>query len=116
MRDICRWHVEEFAYLLGKLNSIREGDGTLLDHTCLLYVHEHAEADDHKNRGLAVVVAGQTSAGFTVTAPDNALFDGTRAVTLTATAPGLIAATTNASVTDNDPRVGGVGSLAKHSS
>jgi hypothetical protein len=58
MRDICRWHVEEFTYLLGKLTSIREGDGTLLDHTCLLYVHEHAEADDHKNRGLAVVVAG----------------------------------------------------------
>ena len=35
MRDICRWHVEEFAYLLGKLKSIPEGDGTLLDHTCV---------------------------------------------------------------------------------
>ena len=27
MRDICRWHVEEFAYFLAKLKSIPEGDG-----------------------------------------------------------------------------------------
>ena len=58
MRDICRWHVEEFAYLLAKLKSIPEGDGTLLDHTCLLYVHEHAEANPHKNNGLPAIVAG----------------------------------------------------------
>jgi hypothetical protein len=58
MRDICRWHVEEFAYLLGKLRSIREGERTLLDSTCLLFVHEHAEANDHKNNGLSMIVAG----------------------------------------------------------
>ena len=58
MRDICRWHVEEFAYLIGKLKSIPEGDGTLLDHTCALFIHEHAEANSHKNSGLAMVVAG----------------------------------------------------------
>jgi hypothetical protein len=58
MRDICRWHVEEFAYLLGKLRSIPEGDGTLLDRTALLFVHEHAEANDHKNNGLSVILAG----------------------------------------------------------
>ncbi|HLJ15530.1 MAG TPA: DUF1552 domain-containing protein [Bryobacteraceae bacterium] len=60
MRDICRWHVEEFAYLLAKLKSIPEGDGTLLDHCCLLYVHEHAEANPHKNNGLVAIVAGHT--------------------------------------------------------
>jgi hypothetical protein len=58
LRDICRWHVEEFAYLLAKLKSTPEGDGTLLDRTCLLYVHEHAEANPHKNSGLAMIVAG----------------------------------------------------------
>ena len=52
LRDICRWHVEEFAYLLAKLKSIPEGDGTLLDHTLLVYVHEHAEANSHKTSGL----------------------------------------------------------------
>ncbi len=58
MRDICKWHVEEFAYLLGRLRSIREGEKTLLDRTCLVFVHEHAEANDHKNSGLSVIVAG----------------------------------------------------------
>lgn len=65
LRDICRWHVQEFAYLIGKLKSISEGDGTLLDHCCLLYMHEHAEANPHKNNGLAVIVAGH--AGKVVT-------------------------------------------------
>jgi hypothetical protein len=58
MRDICRWHVEEFAYFLAKLKSIPEGEGTLLDHTCALFVHEHAECNSHKNAGLAMIAAG----------------------------------------------------------
>jgi hypothetical protein len=58
LRDICRWHVEEFAYLVAKLESVPEGDGTLFDHTSLIYVHEHAEANPHKNSGLAMLVAG----------------------------------------------------------
>src|SRR4029450_2440236 len=58
LRDINRWHVEEFAYLVGKLKSTPEGDGNLLGPTCLVMVHEHAEANAHKNSGLAVVVAG----------------------------------------------------------
>jgi len=58
MRDICRWHIEEFAYFLAKLKATPEGDGTLLDHTCALFVHEHAEANQHKNSGLAMIAAG----------------------------------------------------------
>ena len=58
LRDICKWHVEEFAYLVAKLKSMPEGDGTLFDHCCLAYVHEHAEANPHKNSGLAMIVAG----------------------------------------------------------
>ena len=40
------------------MKSIPEGDGTLLDNCCLVYAHEHAEANDHKNSGHAVIVAG----------------------------------------------------------
>lgn len=58
LRDICRWHVEEFAYLLAKLKATPEGDGNLLDNTLLLFVHEHAEANAHKNNGLAMIAAG----------------------------------------------------------
>jgi hypothetical protein len=58
LRDICRWHCEEFAYLVAKLESVSEGDGNLFDHTSLIYAHEHAEAGTHKNSGLAMIVAG----------------------------------------------------------
>jgi hypothetical protein len=58
MRDIARGHVEEFAYLLAKLKSMPEGDGTVLDHCCLLYIHEHAEANEHKNNGMIAILAG----------------------------------------------------------
>ncbi len=58
LRDICRWHVEEFAYLVGKLKSIPEGAGNVLDNTVLTFVHEHAEAGPHKNNGMIALVAG----------------------------------------------------------
>ena len=58
LRDICKWHAEEFAYFLAKLKSIPEGKGTLLDHCCLLYLHEHAEANIHKNNGMVAIAAG----------------------------------------------------------
>ena len=58
LRDICRWHVEEFAYLMAKLKAVPEGDGTLLDHCCLLFLHEHAEANIHKNNGMVAITAG----------------------------------------------------------
>jgi hypothetical protein len=58
LRDICRWHVEEFAYLVNKLKSIPEGDRTLLDNTVVMYVHEHAEAGPHKTSGMIALVAG----------------------------------------------------------
>jgi hypothetical protein len=58
LRDICRWHVQEFAYLLNRLKSIPEGSGTLLDHTCLVFVHEHAEANSHKTSGMSAILAG----------------------------------------------------------
>lgn len=58
LRDICKWHVEEFAYLVSRLKATPEGDGTVFDNTLLAYVHEHAEANPHKNSGLAMIVAG----------------------------------------------------------
>ena len=60
LRDICRWHVEEFAYLVGKLKSIPEGAGTVLDNTMLVFVHEHAEANLHKASGMIAILAGAT--------------------------------------------------------
>src|SRR5207237_8735195 len=62
LRDICRWHVEEFAYLVGRLKATPEGDGNLLDHTLLVFVHEDAVANAQQNNNLAVIVAGHPGA------------------------------------------------------
>jgi hypothetical protein len=58
IRDINRWHVEEFAYLVAKLKSLPEGAGTVLDNTLLVFVHEHAEAGPHKAVGHVNLIAG----------------------------------------------------------
>lgn len=58
LRDIVRWHAEEFAYLVGRLKSTPEGAGNLLDNTALIMVHEHAEANAHKNNNLGLLLAG----------------------------------------------------------
>ncbi|MDX1980304.1 MAG: DUF1552 domain-containing protein [Bryobacteraceae bacterium] len=75
MRDICRWHVEEFAYLLERMRSIPEGDGSLLDNTCSVFVHEHAEANPHKCNGLAILVAGGGIKGGTHTKTHHGIGD-----------------------------------------
>ena len=75
MRDICRWHVEEFAYMLEGLRAIPEGEGNLLDHTTCVMVHEHAEANPHKCNGLAVLVAGGGIKGGTHTKTHNSFGD-----------------------------------------
>jgi hypothetical protein len=36
-QKIDRWHADRFAYLLGKLDSVKEGNGTLLDNTLVLF-------------------------------------------------------------------------------
>lgn len=59
------------------------------------------------------IPAGSTSATFTLTAPDNALTDGTATVTITASASGLTNGTANTSVLDNDVHhyaIGAIGS------
>src|SRR5229473_2302632 len=63
LRDITRWHAEEFSWFLQRMKSIPEGDGNLLDHTCCVYAHEHAEANPHKCNGLAIMVAGGGNKG-----------------------------------------------------
>ena len=54
MRDICRWHVEEFAYFLAKMKSDpRRRRHPARPHLRACSSHEHAEANPHKDNGLA---------------------------------------------------------------
>jgi hypothetical protein len=55
---ITRWHVAQFAYLIERLAAIAEGDGTLLDHSILLFGSGLKHGDYHTATDLPVVLAG----------------------------------------------------------
>jgi hypothetical protein len=56
-----RYHVTLFTYLLDKLQSIPDGDGTLLDHSMVLYGSAMSDGNQHNHGPLPVIVAGGAS-------------------------------------------------------
>jgi hypothetical protein len=55
---IARFHVSQFAYLAQKLDSMPEGDGTVLDHSCLMFLSNLWIGRKHDNTRLPLVLAG----------------------------------------------------------
>jgi hypothetical protein len=55
---ISRFHVEQFAYLATKLDSMPEGDGTVLDNSCLMFLSNLWIGRKHDNSRLPLVLAG----------------------------------------------------------
>ena len=53
------WHVEQYAYLLGRLRSFREGDGTVLDHSMIVFGAGLRDGNSHSPRNLPTLVAGR---------------------------------------------------------
>jgi hypothetical protein len=58
IRDINRFHVSQLAYLLTKLSSVKEGDGTLLDHCMVAYGSGNSDGDAHNHDDLPILLAG----------------------------------------------------------
>ena len=55
---ITRWHVSQFAYLASKLDSMQEGDGTVLDNSCLMFLSNLWIGRTHDNSRLPIALAG----------------------------------------------------------
>ncbi len=55
---VNRHHVEQFAYFLEKLASIRDGEGRLLDNMMVVYGSGIADGNRHTHHDLPVVLAG----------------------------------------------------------
>lgn len=58
-RQIDRFHVEQLAYILNRMRSIREVEGTLLDNTMLLYGGGIGDGDRHNHDDLPILLAGR---------------------------------------------------------
>jgi len=57
--------MEQFARFLGKLKSVQEGDGTLLDNCMIVYGGAIGDGNRHNHDNLPILLAGR--GGGTVT-------------------------------------------------
>jgi hypothetical protein len=56
---INRWHSEQLAYFLSKLDSIQEGNGTLLDNSMIFFGSSLSDGNSHQPSNLPVILAGK---------------------------------------------------------
>ncbi len=59
IRAINRFHVEQYAYLLGRLKEAREGDGSLLDRCMVAYGSGISDGNAHSHGDLPILLAGK---------------------------------------------------------
>ncbi|HEX4771744.1 MAG TPA: DUF1552 domain-containing protein [Bryobacteraceae bacterium] len=57
-------HTRSFAYLIDRLNSTPDGDGTLLDHSMVLYGSSISDGNVHTHHDLPLVLAGGAGVGI----------------------------------------------------
>jgi hypothetical protein len=56
---INQFHVRQFAYFLEKLKSVKEGDGSLLDHCMIVYGSGISDGNAHNHNDLPVLLTGR---------------------------------------------------------
>jgi hypothetical protein len=56
-----RYHVGLVAYFLGKLKNTPDGDGSLLDHSLILYGSPMGDSNTHNHRNVPLFLAGHAS-------------------------------------------------------
>jgi len=57
--QINTFHAEQFAYFLNKMKSTKEGDGSLLDHSMIVYGSGIADGSEHSHVNLPIIIAGK---------------------------------------------------------
>jgi hypothetical protein len=55
---VTTYYVEQVAYLADRLAKMPEGDGTVLDHSCLLFVNNMWSGAKHESTRLPVLTVG----------------------------------------------------------
>lgn len=55
---ITRFHVSQMAYLAERLEAMPEGEGTVLDNTCLMFISNMISGTRHDNQRVPIVTAG----------------------------------------------------------
>lgn len=58
---INQWHLQQYAYMLQKMKSIREGSGTLLDNSMVLFGAGMRDGNEHSPYNLPIILAGRAA-------------------------------------------------------
>lgn len=58
MADLSVWYGRHLAFLLAELDSVREGDGTLLDHTVVVWLTELGTPTHRHESAFTVLIGG----------------------------------------------------------
>jgi hypothetical protein len=61
---IGNWHAAQLAYLMSKLAAAKEGDGTVLDNTVILWCTDISRGNTHARRDMPYVLAGGAGGFF----------------------------------------------------
>lgn len=61
---INTWYAEQLAYLIDKMKSVKEGTGTLLDNTVILWINELAIGNAHSHDDMRFLLAGGAGGAF----------------------------------------------------
>ncbi len=56
---ISLWHMEKFDYLLNRLKSFKDQNGTLLEHSLVLFGSGMGHSDNHTATRIPIILAGQ---------------------------------------------------------
>jgi hypothetical protein len=59
IRQINRFHISQFAYLMEKMNAVQEGEGTLLDNSMLVMGAGISDGNRHNHDELPILLAGK---------------------------------------------------------
>jgi hypothetical protein len=64
LHKINEYHFQQFAYLIKKLATMKEGDGTMLDHTLFLYGTGISDSNTHFHDDLPIALIGGEATGI----------------------------------------------------
>lgn len=75
---IGRWEVEQLAYLLGRMDAVDEGNGSLLDNTLVFFSSEIEDGDTHSHFNMPIALGG--SAGGALPTGEHRAYSNDRSV------------------------------------
>jgi len=64
LHTIDKWYAQQFAYLVGRLDSFTEGDRTLLDNSATVWFNELSDGNAHNLNNMPILQAGSCGGYF----------------------------------------------------